>query len=246
MTPFSVNTMTLTSCLPQAVPLSLVHAACAAAVTAPDPPADARPVVAQVASRAGGRVVREGAQVIQTNGCPRVFKKRLFDNQATVVFRCPGGSFLNMKVFANGRTQMTGARSEDSANACMAVLCDLLGLAAPDASATRVRLMNATASLGHQVQRETLYRIAREQMHLAVSFQPEVHSAVKISYFHNPLVSTGLCPGAQPCDGTDASGCCKKVTVLVFRTGSVIFTGGTTKEQIQAAHDLVASLSARI
>ena len=179
---------------------------------------------------------RRGDAVLKTNGHSRVFKKRPFDNQVTVVFKTPGGSFLNMKVFRTGKTQMTGAKSAESGEECVLRLKALLGLGS-ERPTVRVHLMNAVYDYQKPVDRESLYREVRERHGVAVSFQPEVHPSVKIGYFSNES-RTGKCAAEKSCAGKETD-CCKKVTIMVFHTGKVIFTGATKNSQIDEAFDFI-------
>lgn len=187
--------------------------------------------------RTAAGTVRKGGEVTKTNGYSRVYKKTPFDNQVTVVFRTGGGTFVNMKVFRTGKTQMTGARSEESARECVARLMLLLGMPSGPTD-VRVHLMNAVHDHGRPVDREALYRAVRERHRVVVSYQPEVHPSVKIGYYSNAS-GTGRCQARAPCEGKEAD-CCKKVTVMVFHTGKVIMTGATRRSQLDEAFAFVS------
>lgn len=189
--------------------------------------------------RTSDGTVRKGTAVTKTNGYKRVYRKKPFDNQVTVVFMTSAGTFVNMKVFRTGKTQMTGARSEESARECVARLMLLLGM--PEAPVdARVHLMNAVHDHGCPVNREDLYMVVRERHRILVSFQPEIHPSVKIGYFSNPSRS-GKCQADSPCEGKETD-CCKKVTIMVFHTGKVIMTGATKRAQLDEAFEFVSSV----
>ena len=183
--------------------------------------------------------VRKGSEVTKMNGHKRVYRKRPFDNQVTVVFMTGAGTFVNMKVFRTGKVQMTGARSEESARECVARLMLLLGMPETPVD-VRVHLMNAVHDHGSPINREDLYRAVRERHGVVVSFQPEIHPSVKIGYFYNPSGS-GKCQASSPCEGKETD-CCKKVTIMVFHTGKVIMTGATKHAQLDEAFGFVASV----
>ena len=189
--------------------------------------------------RTSDGTVRKGAAVTKTNGYKRVYRKKPFDNQVTVVFMTSAGTFVNMKVFRTGKTQMTGARSEESARECVARLMLLLGMRGGPEN-VRVHLMNAVHDHGSPINREALYRVVREKHRIVVSFQPEIHPSVKIGYFANPS-RTGKCQGESQCEGKETD-CCKKVTIMVFHTGKVIMTGATKRAQLDEAFDFVTSV----
>ena len=187
--------------------------------------------------RTSDGTVRKGTAVTKTNGYKRVYKKKPFDNQVTVVFMTSARTFVNMKVFRTGKTQMTGARSEESARECVARLMLLLGIPETPVD-VRVHLMNAVHDHGAPINRETLYKAVRERHGVTVSFQPEIHPSVKIGYFSNPS-RTGKCQASSPCEGKETD-CCKKVTIMVFHTGKVIMTGATKRAQLDEAFEFVS------
>lgn len=182
---------------------------------------------------------RRGKPVIKKNGFKKVFKKSLFDNQVTVIFKTLGDNFVNMKVFASGKTQMTGVKSEESADLCMESLMSILGLYTKHKD-TKVHLMNADAVFESPVDRELLYKKMREEYGIVVSFQPEIHPSVKIGYYDNSSF-TGKCPKEVPCEGKEKD-CCKKVTTMVFHTGKIILTGANKTSQIDNALHFVTSM----
>ena len=185
-----------------------------------------------------GVVWRVGT-VTKLNGRPKTFGRQMFDNQATVVLRCPDGNTLNVKTFRNGNLQMTGARSVDSARVLSETVLAFMvpdDRAPPVMAPIRVCLMNADYKMERRVDRQMLYE-AVLRAGLVCSYQPSIYPAVKTYYMWNPTrPGRGACPVA--CGGRGAA-CCKRVTVLVFYTGAIIITGATTHEHIDAAFNWV-------
>ena len=239
---YNVNTMTITSNLDVPICLQKVITKMEQAII--NSKFEDEGVVAiphQVAwrNKDTARNERFGKPVIKKNGFKKVFKKRLFDNQVTVIFKTPGNNFVNMKVFASGKTQMTGVKSLESAEACMEALTSILNINGKHIN-TKIHLMNADVAFGSPVDRELLYKKIREDHGIVVSFQPEIHPSVKIGYYVNPS-RTGKCQKDVPCDGKEKD-CCKKVTVMVFHTGKIIITGANQTSQIDEAVQFVASV----
>lgn len=234
---YSVNTMTLTSSVGTAIDLADVER-CKEVFESME--LASYPAPYHITFRKGtAGPLRQGDDVTKTNGHARVYKKRPFDNQVTVVFKTREGTFVNMKVFRTGKTQMTGARSRESGEECVLCLKRLLGLGS-ERPVINTHLMNAVYDHGRPIDRERLYRTVREEHGIVVSFQPEVHPSVKIGYYSNPA-GTGKCPAAKMCEGKEKD-CCKKVTVMVFHTGKIIFTGGNKTSQIDEAFAFICGV----
>lgn len=79
------------------------------------------------------------------------------------------------------------------------------------------------------------------------SFQPGIYQGVKLEYFWNansPL-KNGICNCAKNCFGKNSGygdGNCKKVTVAIFESGSILITGGITFEQVDDAYNYICGI----
>ena len=117
----------------------------------------------------------------------------------------------------------------------------------------RVCMINATFSLGFEMDRRGFFQYLRStRPMLRSSFDPCVHAAVRIHFFHNEeerCCIDGVCVCANffirsdhphpPCDGRGSGRGprkCKKITSLVFQSGKCSITGGQTKAQVDAAY----------
>ena len=236
---YKVNTMTVTSQLGGSLSLSGVSGILE---RFGNDPCSTVTVPYQVAFR-GETTVRHGGPVFKTNGHQRKFKKKIFNNQVTVIFQVVAEKewFIHMKVFANGKTQMTGVRDTSYAKSCMYVLARYFApQTLPSEPPIFVHMINAHCDVRKTIDRRALYSLIREAGTMVVSYQPEIHPAVKIGYYHNES-GTGHCPKAQPCNGKEKD-CCKKVTILAFHTGKIIFTGGNSIEQIEKAFHYIQTM----
>jgi hypothetical protein len=78
---------------------------------------------------------------------------------------------------------------------------------------------------------------------LLTNYDPGVYPGVRILYFWNKYKdgpSYGICKCTEKCNGKGdgtGNGKCKKVTIPVFSSGSVLITGGNTEEQVIDAHN---------
>lgn len=56
----------------------------------------------------------------------KTIKKRQFENQATLIFHFNNGRYVNVKVFNNGKIQMTGVRSKEEAHDVITKLVEII------------------------------------------------------------------------------------------------------------------------
>ena len=183
-------------------------------------------------------------------------ERRRFDNQVTVVVRREDGGRTNAKVFRNGHVQITGLKAvEDGAGVVEAVCAAVAGASGPPAAAEdpsllgchdyRVRLINSDFRAGYEIRRDVLARIIAKEYGLPCSFEPCIYPGCKVQYWFNAAgKKSGWCTCRAKCGGKgtgDGDGECKKVTISVFHTGSVIITGGQSREQIDEAHAFITA-----
>lgn len=97
-------------------------------------------------------------------------------------------------------------------------------------------------SLAVSLDRRALYQTIIERYGVLCSFEPSIYQAVK-SYFlwhpsRRPEEQTGVCPrgAAASCHAAKEACCCKRLTVLVFHTGSCVITGCVQLDQVEAAY----------
>lgn len=69
------------------------------------------------------------------------------------------------------------------------------------------------------------------------TYDPDEHSAVNLKYYWNRNnAQQGFCNCNPHCSTKEKKSICSKITVLIFRPGSIIITGSRTVEQLQSAH----------
>ena len=186
------------------------------------------------------------------NGVPRrgAKEKKRFDNQVTVVVRYDGGAQkANAKVFRNGHIQITGLKTVEGGKHVVGILQNALQrMAFVDHPITchdfKIRLINSDFRIGFEVRRDVLKRLMAHSYGVLCSFEPCIYPGCKIEYWYNNgnRDRDGRCKCMKKCMGKgigDGDGSCKKVTIAVFHSGSVIITGGQSKEQIDEAYAFI-------
>lgn len=174
-----------------------------------------------------------------------------FGNQATLVVRVPSSDRrVNVKVFRNGRVQLTGIKRIEEGREVVEHVATLLrgiGCVAATMIDYRVCLINSDFDIGFRVRRDALHRLVRERFpRLSCCYEPCIYPGVRIRYYWRDRGSVEpfvwepgecACGGDVPCDGKgDGVGRCRKVTMSVFQSGKAIVVGAHTLEQLGDAY----------
>jgi TATA-box binding protein (TBP) (component of TFIID and TFIIIB) len=247
----------------------------------------------------------------------KVIKKRQFENQATLIFHFKNDRYVNIKVFNNGKIQMTGVRSNDEAHTVMYQLIEIIketkinqiewkdvltdyvnpvkneymytkignqskvmryimidGISKwietdddyfeeldinnnksviPDNSKIKLSnfetvMINSNYTVGFNIDRAKLHLLLKRKYNIYATLE-STYQAVKSYYFFNTENPTqnGVCKCEVPCfvikeQHKEVIPPCTQVTIAVFRTGSIIITGGCTIEQTREAYHFINSV----
>jgi len=171
-------------------------------------------------------------------------KKKMFHNQATLhVFH--GNKLMNVKLFNNGKIQITGLKGETQApNLIKELLAYFKSLdLIEDITLVgyKIVLINSDFSMGYEIDREKLHR---DIIHngLYSSYEPCIYPGVNIKYYVNENNIDGICNCCAICNGKGSGltdGDCKKVTIAVFKSGKIIITGGQNTDQIEESYHFI-------
>jgi hypothetical protein len=185
----------------------------------------------------------------------RVSDKTFF-NQSTIVVRKlreAGGEFkeVNVKLFANGGFQMTGVTNEDfSRDVIHWLIKQFNDLAEPITEVPltlkkfAVQLLNSDYKVNALVKRSELHKILCDKYHLSSTLETTIYQGVNTKYYYNEASSgkKGICHCPKFCsgqgDGTEI-GLCKRITIAIFQTGSIIITGARMNSQLDEAYDFI-------
>jgi len=119
----------------------------------------------------------------------------------------------------------------------------------------KVRMINTDFKIYNDKEMTSRFSVKRRELHNILmndeynnksSFQPGVYQGVKLEYFWNKSNRfDGICHCTVNCFGKhsgDGNGNCKKVTVAIFESGSILITGGITFEQVQDTYDYICKV----
>ena len=173
----------------------------------------------------------------------------------------------NVKIFNNGKLQMTGIPTIEDGKKVCEYLCELLREMANNESADeenplvfnkkriclktyKTVMINTCYEIGHNIDRETLYNIMLNRYNLNTIYDSEGYPGVRIEYYYNTNnighPKQGKCICSKTCTGKgvkatgEGEGCCRKISIAIFQSGSTIIAGGCKDEKpIYTAYDFI-------
>lgn len=196
-------------------------------------------------------------------------KKTSFDNQVTVLYKAD--NYPNLKIFKNGNIQITGVKNKDDVATIVNQVIDevkRIYKLNPKISSNEdfnevigfnnfhIRMINTDFKTFSNPELTDKFIIRRKVLHKILisddynnkcSFEPGKYHGVKLEFFWNKNneVQNGICKCSDNCFGK-GSGCgvnnCKKITVAIFESGSVLITGGVSFEQINDAYNYITNV----
>jgi len=197
-----------------------------------------------------------------------VVKKNLFDNQVTTIFKINDNYYPNLKIFKNGNIQITGIKDKDIVKDIIDIIIieikkiyDIDNNISVDIQNICfknfvIRMINTDFKSYIDKIMETKFLIRRKALHKILiseiydnkcSFEPGRYHGVKLEYFWNSNKEKldGICVCAKHCFGKGTGhgeNNCKKITIAIFESGSVLITGGISFEQIDEAYKYITNI----
>ena len=204
------------------------------------------------------------------NGKKDKDKKNRFDNQITVIYQFTENYRPNIKIFKNGNIHVTGIRNVDHVeeivnniindirqiylvNTCIIANINVANL---KFSNLIIRMINSdfksyiNEALTEQylVRRKVLHKLLINDVYNnKCSFQPGIYHGVKLEFFWNSTKkhNDGNCNCENHCfgkgDGKSINNC-KKITIAIFESGSILITGGVNFDQIDNAYKYICDI----
>jgi TATA-box binding protein (TBP) (component of TFIID and TFIIIB) len=120
----------------------------------------------------------------------------------------------------------------------------------------KIRMINTDFKIYTSENMQEKYNIRRKELHNILisdkynnksSFQPGIYQGVKLEYFWNKnnANNNGICYCTENCFGKNSgkgNGNCKKVTIAIFESGSILITGGITFEQVDDSYKYICNV----
>ena len=181
-------------------------------------------------------------------------KQKSFFNQVTLHIYCE--KCVNVKLFNNGKIQMTGLKYETHGEKVLNKLLPYLqGLDEVNEDKIiinrdnitytpfNIALINSDFSIGYKVKRELVHReIVDAGMYS--SYEPCIYPGVNIKYYYNQDTTNGICQCTTICNGKGCGkgdGNCKKITIVVFKSGEIMITGARSRKHLCICHEFIST-----
>ena len=108
----------------------------------------------------------------------------------------------------------------------------------------RIVMINSDYTLGFNIDRAKLHAILKKKYNIYATLEPTYQAVKSYYFFLEDQDQNGVCKCEIPCfvlkeQKKKVQTTCSQVTIAVFRTGSVIITGGCTIEQTHKAYDFI-------
>jgi len=189
----------------------------------------------------------------------RKISKNSFFNQSTLVVRKKkednsGFKEVNIKLFANGGFQMTGITSEKYSRNVLSWVIQIFNnlpnkLSIKDFSIEKfsVQLLNSDYKMNALVRRDELHKIIVNQYKLFSTLETTIYQGINTKYYYNEASEkkNGICWCERCCGGQGNGkelGSCKRITIAIFQTGSVIITGARNQEQLDESYIFINNI----
>jgi len=183
----------------------------------------------------------------------RKVSKNSFFNQSTIVVRkkredIAGFKEVNIKLFANGGFQMTGITSEEYSKNVLSWVIGLFHSFEKPISTKplkverfSVQLLNSDYKMNALVRRDELHKILSQKYRLFSTLETTIYQGINTKYYYNEksIRKNGICWCDKCCNGQGDGkelAQCKRITIAIFQTGSVIITGARNMRQLDEAY----------
>ena len=185
-------------------------------------------------------------------------KKKYFANQLTLKILYDDNFKVNMKIFNNGKIGITGCKDNNiTLNILNFIIEYIININKINKFVSNIDdiklnnlnivLINSDFRCGFQIKRNEFYNILKK-LNLYVTYEPDTYAGVKLCFFYNKIYNDdklGICYCNKKCKGKgngDGIGECKKITIAIFQSGSIIITGARCHEQKEIAYNFINSI----
>ena len=186
--------------------------------------------------------------------------KSAFFNCCSIIVKSIDNSNVNIKLFKNSSVTMTGCKTPDSGLVALRLLVNEIkkykeiskeDITKLDVDDYQITMINANYNIGYKIDANEIFSIIKNKYNLYVSYEPDRYQGVKISYLWNILnkLKDGKCHcKSKKCNGKGKNingfgdGRCKKVTIAIFKTGSIVITGARILDQTTDSYNFINDL----
>ena len=184
-------------------------------------------------------------------------QKKRFDNQLTIIFDLYDyyKNYINMKIFKNGKIQMTGLKSIEQGHNAINILINIIKNIYNTKSNNilnnsskyediklsdyKICLINSDFKFNYKIRRNKLFEYIINNTKLICSYEPCIYPGVKIQFYYNNN-KNGVCNCENFCLNKNSN--CIKITIAIFESGCTIITGAKNIEQIDNTFNFIVNL----
>ena len=200
----------------------------------------------------------------------KTYKKKLknskrFDNQLTIILSL-NENLINMKLFKNGRVQMTGLKNIENGKIAIQKIIDIIIKINMNVNILfneddeeddnddnkigkeeidifydnfKICLINSDFKFISKLKRNKLFEYIINNTDLICSYEPCIYPGVKIQFFYNER-NDGICKCKDVfCSNKNKDSKCIKITVAIFESGCTIITGAKSLDQINVTYNYI-------
>ena len=164
---------------------------------------------------------------------------------------------VNIKLFNNGKITLTGSKAEkDGYYACCVLLNEMKkepkifinieeeNVKKLQISDYNITMINSDFNTNFKIDLIKFLNILNTDEELFTKFNPEKYRGLIVGYYWNlnKNKQDGKCKCTLKCNGKGSGlgdGECKKITISIFKSGSIIITGGRLIKQIEDAYKTI-------
>jgi TATA-box binding protein (TBP) (component of TFIID and TFIIIB) len=196
-------------------------------------------------------------------------KKNRFDNQITIIFKVNINYMPNIKIFKNGNIQLTGIKDTKDTEYIAYHIIDKIKyiynnidknidkknneefINSVQYSNFKIRMINTDFKTYTDDKFKNKFIIRRKELHNILisnkydnksSFQPGIYQGVKLEYYYNKNNDGKCICEFHSFNKKNTNTDCKKVTIAIFESGSILITGGINFEQVKKAYEYITSI----
>ena len=111
-------------------------------------------------------------------------------------------------------------------------------------SGTETVMINSDLLVNYNINLKKMAKILKKKG-LFNTYDPDEHSGVNLKYYwnkDNDNNELGICKCTPHCSTKEKKSICKKITILIFRPGSIVITGSRNLEQLCTTHKFTIKL----
>jgi TATA-box binding protein (TBP) (component of TFIID and TFIIIB) len=199
---------------------------------------------------------------VRKGGKREVSTKR-FDNSITIKLYKSETELLNIKIFKNGKIQMTGVKHVESGIEAVEFLITIVkdvnlhtklvdDVDCLSCSGCNIHLINSDFKVNMEIRRDLLFQLITKEYDVTCTYEPCIYPGVKIQYFLNKTADLslspkihGVCPCIPQCNGKgngETTDSCKKITISIFQSGCILITGVTSIKHIEIGYKFITDI----